>query len=106
MPCSATYCKNFEFGGTVAGRQADMVFTSVAGHLLELEFEPRMRGWHSCAPRELFDASVYKQVPKVGTNASASNLGAGRRGQAQPRIQLAETCRHLADRYCLRHALE
>lgn len=43
-----------------------MVFTSVAGHLLELEFEPRVKGWHSCAPRDLYDASVHKGVPKVG----------------------------------------
>ena len=63
---SATYCKIYEFPFTVAGRQADMVFTSVAGHLLELEFEGRVRGWHSCAPRELYDAQVFKGVPKVG----------------------------------------
>ena len=43
-----------------------MVFTSVAGHLLELEFEARVRGWQSCAPRELYDAQVFKGVPKVG----------------------------------------
>lgn len=42
-----------------------MVFTSVAGHLLELEFEARVRGWHSCAPRDLYDAQVFKGVPKV-----------------------------------------
>lgn len=49
-----------------ASCQVEMVFTSVAGHLLELEFEPRVKGWHSCSPRELYDASVFKGVPKVG----------------------------------------
>ena len=43
-----------------------MVFTSVAGHLLELEFESRVKGWHSCPPRDLYDAQVFKGVPKVG----------------------------------------
>jgi DNA topoisomerase-3 len=66
LPCSATYCKIYEFSFPFQGRQADMVFTSVAGHLLELEFEARVRGWHSCAPRDLYDASVHKSVPKVG----------------------------------------
>jgi len=42
-----------------------MVFTSVAGHLLELDFEARVKGWHSCSPRDLYDASVFKCVPKV-----------------------------------------
>lgn len=51
-----------------------MVFTSVAGHLLELEFEPRVKGWHSCAPRDLYDASVHKGVPKVGPAAVQSAI--------------------------------
>ena len=49
------------------------MFTSVAGHLLELEFEPRVKGWHSCAPRDLYDASVHKGVPKVGERCSVAN---------------------------------
>lgn len=51
-----------------------MVFTSVAGHLLELEFEPRVKGWHSCAPRDLYDASVHKGVPKVRPGCSCALL--------------------------------
>lgn len=63
--------------------QVDMVFTSVAGHLLELEFEPRVKGWHSCSPRELYDASVSKGVPKVGARLGAPSWPPGSRCCAQ-----------------------
>lgn len=42
-----------------------MVFTSVAGHLLELDFEPQYKKWRGCSPVELFTAPVHKVVPKV-----------------------------------------
>lgn len=37
-----------------------MVMTSVSGHLLNYEFLPSFRGWHSCNPEQLFDAPVRK----------------------------------------------
>lgn len=37
-----------------------MVMTSVSGHLLNYEFLPTFRGWHSCNPEQLFDAPVRK----------------------------------------------
>ncbi|KAI3430642.1 hypothetical protein D9Q98_005235 [Chlorella vulgaris] len=77
----ATYCKIYEFPLPFNGGQADMVFTSVAGHLLELEFEARVRGWHSCAPRDLYDAQVFKGVPKGENEKMKRNLQ-----------QLARTC--------------
>lgn len=81
----ATYCKIYEFPFNLPGcGQVDMVFTSVAGHLLELEFEPRVKGWHSCSPRELYDASVSKGVPKGENEKIRRNLQ-----------QLARTCQWL-----------
>lgn len=42
-----------------------MVFTSVAGHLMELEFEPAYRSWQRCNPGDLYTAPVVKSVPAV-----------------------------------------
>lgn len=41
-----------------------MIFSSVAGHLLELDFEPPFNTWRACAPRDLYDVPVKKQVSK------------------------------------------
>ncbi|PSC67305.1 DNA topoisomerase 3-alpha [Micractinium conductrix] len=64
--------------------QVEMVFTSVAGHLLELEFEPRVRSWHSCSPKDLYDATVNKAAPKGENEKIKRNLQ-----------QLARTCQWL-----------
>jgi hypothetical protein len=45
------------------GQHCDMRFTSVTGHLMELDFGPSHRGWGSCAPLDLFGAPVEKKVP-------------------------------------------
>ncbi|KAM0010754.1 putative DNA topoisomerase transcription factor interactor and regulator CCHC(Zn) family [Helianthus debilis subsp. tardiflorus] len=39
-----------------------MMFTSVTGHLMEMEFEGRYRKWHSCV--DLFEAPIRKHVPE------------------------------------------
>ncbi|KAJ0809847.1 putative DNA topoisomerase [Helianthus annuus] len=41
-----------------------MMFTSVTGHLMEMEFEGRYRKWHSCDPVDLFKAPIRKHVPE------------------------------------------
>lgn len=66
---------------THTAQQVEMVFTSVAGHLLELEFEPRVRGWHSCSPKDLYDAAVHKGVPKVGLGRGTALGQPGRTGR-------------------------
>lgn len=53
----------WEFPYMLQGQQCDMVFTSVAGHLMELEFDPAFKQWQSCAPIRLFDAPISKRVP-------------------------------------------
>jgi DNA topoisomerase-3 len=55
----------------------DMVFTSVTGHLMELEFkDPGTKGWNSCDPATLFDTEVEKYVPedKLETKANLVDL--------------------------------
>ena len=39
-----------------------MVFTSVLGHLLELEFADGFDSWNACRPEELFTVRVEKKV--------------------------------------------
>jgi len=53
--------KIYEFPYTVNGMQADMVMTSVSGHLLNFEFEEKYRKWWSCSPIQLFDLPVSKE---------------------------------------------
>ena len=63
--CSSNYNPLFRFQYNINGTPCDMVFTSVAGHLLELDFEPQYKKWRGCSPVELFTAPVHKVVPKV-----------------------------------------
>jgi DNA topoisomerase-3 len=55
----------WEFCYTINGQQCDMVFTSVAGHLMELEFAAQYKRWRGCSPLELYTAPVVKDVPAV-----------------------------------------
>lgn len=52
----------FEFPYRLQGSDITMVFTSVSGHMMELDFDPQFKGWHSCRPDELFAAPVTKRV--------------------------------------------
>ncbi|KAK3036183.1 hypothetical protein RJ639_030253 [Escallonia herrerae] len=58
------YNKIFEFDYTIHGQPCHMLFTSVTGHLMELDFEDRYRKWHSCDPVLLYEAPVRKFVPQ------------------------------------------
>nr|XP_007137778.1 hypothetical protein PHAVU_009G154800g [Phaseolus vulgaris]ESW09772.1 hypothetical protein PHAVU_009G154800g [Phaseolus vulgaris] len=58
------YNKIFEFNYTIRGQPCHMLFTSVTGHLMELEFDERYRKWHACNPADLFRAPVHKFVPE------------------------------------------
>ena len=44
--------------------QVQMTMTSVAGHMMELEFDEKFRQWSSCSPIELFSARLNKTVKK------------------------------------------
>ncbi|KAK4256820.1 hypothetical protein QN277_006496 [Acacia crassicarpa] len=58
------YNKIFEFNYAIRGQPCHMLFTSVIGHLMELEFEERYRKWLSCDPADLYHAPVHKFVPE------------------------------------------
>ncbi|KAK6789270.1 hypothetical protein RDI58_013069 [Solanum bulbocastanum] len=58
------YNKIFEFNYTIRNQPCQMLFTSVTGHLMELEFDERYRKWHSCDPLDLYNAPVQKFVPE------------------------------------------
>lgn len=58
------YNKIFEFNYTIRNQPCQMLFTSVTGHLMELEFDDRYRKWHSCDPLDLYTAPVRKHVPE------------------------------------------
>ncbi|KAK7319115.1 hypothetical protein RJT34_03828 [Clitoria ternatea] len=58
------YNKIFEFNYTIRGQPCHMLFTSVTGHLMELEFQDRYRKWHSCDPADLYHAPINKSVPE------------------------------------------
>lgn len=75
----ARYNPIWEFGYTIQGTPCDMVFTSVAGHLMELDFTAQHKRWRSCNPVELYQAPVVKAVPDVSAAgvACTNNAGAG-----------------------------
>jgi DNA topoisomerase-3 len=62
----------WEFGYTIQGTPCDMVFTSVAGHLMQMDFTQQHKRWHSCSPLELYTAPVVKTVPDVSAVAVSS----------------------------------
>lgn len=51
-----------------------MIFTSVAGHLQSLEFNPPFNSWHGCRPGELYSAPVSKHVSAGEGEKMARNL--------------------------------
>lgn len=83
FPTRATWCKVYTFPFALDGTPADMVFTSVAGHLLELEFVPPFHGWQGCSPGELYSAPVRKQVPRGENEKILANLQAQARRCAE-----------------------
>ncbi|EFR04834.1 hypothetical protein MGYG_07839 [Nannizzia gypsea CBS 118893] len=53
------YVKNYEFDYTFPQwGHCSVIMTSVLGHLLSHEFEPRFKSWTSCDPSALFDAGI------------------------------------------------
>lgn len=65
--CSARYNPVYQFRCNVAELgPAEMVMTSVAGHLLELDFVHPYNRWNGCEARQLYDVPVAKKVNEVG----------------------------------------
>lgn len=58
--------KNYEFTYNFQqwGGNCTVTMTSVLGHLTSLDFDQRYRGWKSCSPSQLFDATTHITVDK------------------------------------------
>ncbi|BGP25078.1 DNA topoisomerase [Rhodotorula toruloides] len=54
------WIKNYSFSYRQGqqGGHSDFTVTSVAGHLTSSDFDDQYRKWHSCDPRDLFDAGI------------------------------------------------
>ena len=52
----------YDFRCQVMRQNAEMRFTSVSGHLMEIDFVQSHKKWNSCNPLELFTAPVVKRV--------------------------------------------
>ncbi|CAL8071286.1 unnamed protein product [Calicophoron daubneyi] len=63
---ASKFNKIYEFGFDFQGTHVSMVMTSVSGHLLNYDFPPPYKSWHSCDPLILFDAPISKNVIKDG----------------------------------------
>lgn len=61
------YIKNYKFTSRFPQwGECDVVFTSVAGHLTEADFDQQWRKWTACAPIALFDeARIVETIPQV-----------------------------------------
>ncbi|KAK5055103.1 hypothetical protein LTR84_012851 [Exophiala bonariae] len=77
------YVKNYEFTYNFQqwGGNCTVTMTSVLGHLTGLDFDQRYRGWTSCPPSQLFDATTHITVAK-DKQSIANNIQAKARGAA------------------------
>jgi DNA topoisomerase-3 len=61
-----TYIKNYRFSTRLPEwGECDVTFTSVAGHLMEADFEPQYKKWNQIPPSSLFEARIIESVPSV-----------------------------------------
>src|SRR5689334_17367363 len=56
-------CPFWEFKSRFNNQNADMVVTSVLGHLLGMDFEEKYSNWNFTDPGLLFEAEIKKFVP-------------------------------------------
>jgi len=61
------YIKNYKFTSRFPEwGDCEVVFTSVTGHLTELDFDVQWRKWNGCPPASLFEsARIVETVPDV-----------------------------------------
>ena len=57
-PGRSRYNQIYEFNMNLSGQNANMIFTSVLGHLKSTDFESKFRKWGSCDPSSLLDRTV------------------------------------------------
>ncbi|MEW5319713.1 MAG: hypothetical protein WDW38_010851 [Sanguina aurantia] len=81
VPGMAPQNPNWAFNYTINGQDCEVVFTSVRGHLMELEFPTAYKGWHSCTPVDLFTIPVSKHIPEDKLQIKANLESEARRAQ-------------------------
>lgn len=68
------YNRIFEFPYKVQGAECQMSFTSVSGHLMNLDFPADKRKWHTCNPRDLIDGVQVNKIVSADKEQVAENL--------------------------------
>lgn len=71
------YCKIHRFEYSVEGVPAEMVFTSVLGHLYSIRFKEETK-WHEIDPRQLFSDPVEFYIGEEMASVSRNLLSASR----------------------------
>ena len=69
------YIKNYKFTSRIGDwGECDVLFTSVAGHLTEADFDVQWRKWNTCAPIALFEeARIIEKIPEGSNNRDLAN---------------------------------
>ncbi|KAI1724598.1 DNA topoisomerase domain-containing protein [Ditylenchus destructor] len=75
------YNKLYCFEGEALGQRANIVFTSVSGHLSNLEFGPECKDWIKTDMSSLFSAPVHRNISKDMKNVEATLREESRRSQ-------------------------
>eukprot|EP00920_Eleutheroschizon_duboscqi_P012282 GHVT01029372.1.p2 GENE.GHVT01029372.1~~GHVT01029372.1.p2 ORF type:complete len:161 (+),score=30.99 GHVT01029372.1:364-846(+) len=75
FPSTSKFNPNYQFAYTLRGRNCQMLFTSVRGHLKELDFPAHYRSWADIDPVDLFDAPICRRV-KAENEDISKNLQA------------------------------
>jgi len=74
------YCPNIYFDIEYKSRNAQMIFTSVLGHLMEINFTTQDKNWKRSDPRILFDTEIVSNInpehEKVAENIKKLSLKA------------------------------
>jgi DNA topoisomerase-3 len=58
------YTHNHRFRGQFRGEDVNFVFTSVLGHLIEMDFSKRYEHWSTVEPGTLFGADIVRRIPE------------------------------------------
>ncbi|RKP36084.1 DNA topoisomerase [Dimargaris cristalligena] len=56
------FCSNFDFPYKFRNQDCQVTVTSVAGHLMRIDFPPEYRSWRAVDPVALFQAPLVKEV--------------------------------------------
>lgn len=81
-PGKDKFCRNYDIKYNLPSHGwVDMTITSVRGHLTELDFPERYRGWRSCDAFDLFDAPVEVKLSSDGQLVAQNLKQEARRAQ-------------------------